>query len=116
MKRRVLATAMICIILSSCGSGAPTSSTASSAAKTFSVTVTGTKASLTDLEANKGDSITLTFTTDATEEVHLHGYDIHFDCTAGVPLTKSFVAANTGQFEFELEATSMHLGNLVVNP
>lgn len=99
------------LVLAGCGGGG-----SGGGSKTFNVTVTGNTASQTDLEASKGDTITLSFTTDADEEVHLHGYDIHFDCKKGVPLTKTFSAANTGQFEYELEATSQHLGNLVVNP
>ncbi len=85
-------------------------------ARHLSVTITGTTPSTDTLTANQGDTLTVTFTTDKDEQVHLHGYDIHFDCKAGVPLSKTFVANNAGTFEYELEATSHHLGNLVVNP
>ena len=111
--RSIVCVLAACLVfLTGCGG----SGSSSASNKTFNVSVTGSTASVTDLQASKGDTITLTFTTDADEEVHLHGYDIHFDCKKGVPLTKTFSAANTGQFEYELEATSKHLGNLVVNP
>lgn len=83
---------------------------------TFSVKVTGNSADQTDLQARQGDTIQLTFTTDKDEEIHLHGFDIAFECKAGTPLTKTFKADRTGQFEFEIEDTSTHLGNLTVNP
>jgi hypothetical protein len=83
---------------------------------TFSVTVTGNTADRTDLQAKQGDTIQLTFTTDKDEEIHLHGFDLAFECEAGKPLTKTFKADRTGQFEFEIESTGTHLGDLTVNP
>ena len=83
---------------------------------TFDVTVTGDKADRTDLQAKEGDMISLTFTTDRDEEIHLHGYDLAFECKAGQPLTRTFKADRTGRFEFEIEASGTHLGNLTVNP
>jgi hypothetical protein len=82
----------------------------------FNIKVTGTTSDKGDITAGKGDHITMSITTDKDEEVHLHGYDIHFDCKAGVPTVHTFDANNTGQFEYEIEATAQHLGNLTVNP
>lgn len=97
--------------IAACGSGS------TGKTDTFTVKVTGSKSDPSrDLQAKKGDTISLSITTDKDEEVHLHGYDLHFDCKAGVPLVKTFTADKTGSFEYELEATSGHLGNLVVNP
>jgi hypothetical protein len=67
-------------------------------------------------KAVKGQQVTMTITTDKDEEVHLHGYDIHFDCKANTPLTKTFTADKTGSFEMELEATTKHLLDFTVNP
>ncbi|MEA2682542.1 MAG: hypothetical protein QOK05_870 [Chloroflexota bacterium] len=83
---------------------------------TIIVQVIGDKATPTDFTVNKGDTVKLTITTDKDEEVHLHGYDIHFDGKAGTPLEKTFTADKTGQFEYEIEASATHLGNLTVNP
>ncbi|MHB8508512.1 MAG: hypothetical protein ACYDGR_07665 [Candidatus Dormibacteria bacterium] len=105
--------AMVAVLgsLAACSGGDSTGKT-----DTFSVRVTGRTAAGGDLSASKGDIIKLTITTDRGEEVHLHGYDIHFDCKANMPLEKTFTADKTGQFEYELEASADHLGNLTVNP
>ena len=83
---------------------------------TLATRVTGTTAVPADFTVKKGDTVKLSITADKDEEVHLHGYDIHFECKAGVPLEKTFTADKTGQFEYEIEATAQHLGNLTVNP
>ena len=66
--------------------------------------------------AKAGDTVTMTITTDRDEEVHLHGYDIPFQCKAGQPLTKTFKADKSGTFPMEIEATSTPLGKFTVNP
>ncbi len=66
--------------------------------------------------AKAGDMVTMTITTDKDEEVHLHGYDIPFQCKAGQPLTKTFKADKTGDFDMEIEDTSTPLGKFTVNP
>ena len=82
---------------------------------TLDVTVTGAKAmSPSDLSAHHNDTVTINITSDTDGEVHLHGYDIHFDTKAGQVVSQTFKAANTGDFEIEWESTSTHLGHLVV--
>jgi FtsP/CotA-like multicopper oxidase with cupredoxin domain len=103
-------------VLATLGAGLTACGTGSAQTHEFNVKVTGTKSDLGDLSVKKGDTVKLTITTDKDEQVHLHGYDIHFDCKANTPLTKTFTADKTGQFEYELEATTDHLGNLTVNP
>ncbi len=66
--------------------------------------------------AHQGDNITLTLTADRKEEIHLHGYDIHFDLEPGKPVTKTFKADRTCGCEIEVESTSQHLGELTVSP
>ena len=83
---------------------------------TFNVTVTGAKTmSPSDLSAHHNDTITVNITSDTDGEVHLHGYDIHFDTKAGQVVSQRFKAVNTGDFEIEWETTSTHLGHLVVS-
>ncbi len=83
---------------------------------TFNVTVTGAKTmSPSDLSAHHNDTITINITSATDGEVHLHGYDIHFDTKAGQVVSQTFKAANTGDFEIEWESTSTHLGHLVVS-
>ena len=64
--------------------------------------------------AHPNDKVTIKLTSDTDGEVHLHGYDIAFTCSAGQAVTKTFTADKWGQFDIEWEATSTHLGNLVV--
>ncbi|HXO66913.1 MAG TPA: hypothetical protein VN863_02845 [Candidatus Dormibacteraeota bacterium] len=78
--------------------------------------VTGSNVTPANPKATKGEQVTMTITTDKDEEVHLHGYDIHFDCKADQPLSKTFTADKTGSFEMELEKTSTHLTNFDVTP
>ncbi|TMF51597.1 MAG: hypothetical protein E6I21_06240, partial [Chloroflexi bacterium] len=47
---------------------------------TISVTVTkGSVMTPSDLKAHQNDRVTFNVTSDTDGEVHLHGYDIHFD-------------------------------------
>ena len=81
----------------------------------ISVTVTGAKSMApSDLSAHHNDNITINITSDTDGELHLHGYDIHFETKAGQVVSKTFKAVNTGDFEIEWGATSTHLGHLVV--
>jgi heme/copper-type cytochrome/quinol oxidase subunit 2 len=83
--------------------------------KTIDVTVTGAKKMVpSDLSANQNDTVTINITSDTTGEVHLHGYDIHFETVAGQVVSQTFIADKTGDFEIEWESTSTHLGHLVV--
>jgi len=86
--------------------------------RTFDVTVTGAR-SMTppELKAGQDDTVTINITSDTTGEVHLHGYDIAFDCVAGQVVSHTFKATiSGGPFDMEWESTGAHLGNLVVNP
>jgi len=83
---------------------------------TFDVTVTGGKSMSPDtLTAHHNDTITINLTSDTDGEVHLHGYDIHFDTKAGQVVSHTFKADKSADFEIEWESTSTHLGHLVVN-
>jgi uncharacterized protein YxeA len=82
---------------------------------TLDVTVTGAKAMQpSDLSAHQNDTVTINMTSDTDGDVHLHGYDIHFDNKAGVVTTHTFKADKTGNFDIEWESTSTLLGHLVV--
>jgi hypothetical protein len=109
----VAAAAIGCAVaFSACGGG----STSTGKTDTFDIVVTGNTSNLGDISANKGDTIKMTVSCDKDEEIHLHGYDIHFECKTTTPASHTFTADKAGQFEYEIEATSQHLGNLTVNP
>jgi hypothetical protein len=67
-----------------------------------------------DLTANHNDRLTINITSDTDGEVHLHGYDIHFETKAGQVVTETFTADKTGDFPIEWESTGTPLGHLVV--
>ena len=82
---------------------------------TINVTVTGAKTMQpSDLSAHQNDTVTIKITSDADGEVHLHGYDIHFETKAGQVVSQTFKADKTGDFPIEWESTSTSLGHLVV--
>ncbi|HEV2216433.1 MAG TPA: hypothetical protein VGV88_02560 [Candidatus Dormibacteraeota bacterium] len=84
---------------------------------TFDVTVTHADTMKpSELDVHQNDMVTINITSDMDGEVHLHGYDIHFDNIAGNVTTHSFKADKSGTFEIEWESSSTHLGNLVVAP
>jgi hypothetical protein len=85
--------------------------------KRIDVTVTGGKSmSPSTWTAHHKDLVIINITSDSDGEVHLHGYDIPFPVTKGVPFTKSFVADITGDFPIEWEETSTPLGDFKVLP
>ena len=84
---------------------------------TIDVTVTGaSRMAPSDLSAHQDDTVTINITSDTTGEVHLHGYDIAFECTAGHVASQTFKADKTGDFDMEWESTSTLLGHLAVTP
>lgn len=86
--------------------------------RTFNVTVTDAKSMTPDeIKVNQDDTVTINISSNTTGEVHLHGYDIPFDCVAGQVVSHTFKATiSGGPFDIEWESTSTHLGDLVVNP
>lgn len=84
--------------------------------KTIDVTVTAaTHMDPPTWTANQNDTMTVNVKSDTDGEVHLHGYDIHFDTKAGQTVTQTFKADKTGSFPIEWESTSTPLGQLVVS-
>lgn len=53
---------------------------------------------------------------DTTDEIHLHGYDLYRDLTAGGRVRFSFVANADGIYEIELHSAGVQIGALVVEP
>lgn len=82
---------------------------------TFDVDVTGgQKMQPSVLPAHQNDNVTINVTSDRDGEVHLHGYDFHFETKAGQTVTQKFTADKTGDFPIEWESTSTELGHFVV--
>jgi heme/copper-type cytochrome/quinol oxidase subunit 2 len=62
----------------------------------------------------KGDRVVVLVTSDVSDEVHVHGYDLKGDVAPGAPARIAFVAKLPGQFEIELEKRSLQIGELTV--
>src|ERR1700710_504998 len=69
------------------------------------------------ITAKNGERVLIYVTSsDTTDEVHLHGYDIKRNLRAGGRVTFSFTATAEGIFEMELESTATQIAKLVVRP
>ena len=108
---------LLAVLLATAACAVPGMSAAPSVqTRHFTITVHGSTATPTLLTAYHGDTLVVTVSADRAEEIHLHGYDKHFHPAPGKPATLTFVADADGSFEYEIEASGTHLGNLQVEP
>ena len=63
-----------------------------------------------------GDQIRLKVQSDTADEIHVHGYDLKKDVTAGGSVEFDFKATIEGRFEVELENAGTQIATLQVNP
>lgn len=68
------------------------------------------------LQVYEGDEITLKIVSDRSDELHLHGYDLHADLVPGETTTLAFTATRTGRFGMEMHRSHADLGALEVYP
>lgn len=59
-----------------------------------------------------GETVTLRFTSDVADEVHIHGYDIFVELEPGATVETSFVADIPGVVELETHNGGLVLANL----
>jgi cytoskeletal protein RodZ len=64
----------------------------------------------------KGDQIRLKVQSDTADEIHVHGYDLKKDVTAGGSVEFDFTATIEGRFEVELENAGTQIAMLEVDP
>jgi hypothetical protein len=74
------------------------------------------KGGVADLEFDKGDEIRFDVSSDAADEVHVHGYDIEEEVPAGGTAKFDFPADLEGVFEVELHSSEAQIAELTVNP
>jgi heme/copper-type cytochrome/quinol oxidase subunit 2 len=97
---------VVTLALGACSSPeAPQAVTVDVTIKNGSVTPNGTT-----LDVAKGGSVTVNVTSDAADEIHVHGIDQELQVEPGVPASMTFTADQGGVFEME----SHHLDKLVV--
>ena len=84
--------------------------------RTIDVTVTGAKSMKpSQLTVNQNDTVTINITSDTDGEVHLHGYDIPFDCMAGQVVLAHLQGREHGQLRHRVGVDErLHLAHLVV--
>jgi hypothetical protein len=102
---------------SSASTGAPSSAPAPAAAvQRIEVTVTGGQVSgdTGRVPVPAGEHVTLVVTSDAPDELHVHGYDLAADLAPGTPATVEFDATIPGVFEVELHDAGTLLLSLQV--
>lgn len=61
-----------------------------------------------------GEQVVLRVTSDAADEIHLHGYDLTLDLVAGEPGELTFEATIPGVFEAELHDSGIVLAELQI--
>ncbi|MEU7612913.1 hypothetical protein [Micromonospora sp. NPDC049204] len=66
------------------------------------------------ITVGKGELLRITVTSDAADELHVHGYDLGARLPAGKPGSVEFRADKTGLFEVETHETELVLFQLVV--
>lgn len=64
--------------------------------------------------AKKGQKVAIVVHSDVADEVHVHGYDLHKDVTAGGTVRIVFPATITGVFEAELESRKLQIVEFTV--
>jgi hypothetical protein len=69
-----------------------------------------------ELEYSAGDEIRFRVTSDAAEEIHVHGYDIAKIVPAGGTIEFAFPAELEGIYEAELEELGVQIAELRINP
>ena len=69
-----------------------------------------------DLSFDKGDEVAFEVTSDAADEVHVHGYDIEEELSPGKPAEITFPADIEGVFEVELHSSEAQIAQLTVSP
>lgn len=78
--------------------------------------IRGDAMSPAEIAVSEDDRVTLGITADRPIELHLHGYDLEEEVSAGEPAELSFDADITGRFEIENHDTETELGALIVEP
>jgi hypothetical protein len=74
------------------------------------------KGGVQDLKFEKGDDVRFTVRSDVADEIHVHGFDLMKDVTAGGSVAFDFPAKFDGEFEVELEGRGVQIASLQIQP
>jgi hypothetical protein len=135
----LLAVSAIALTLAGCGGGSESSGPSTSGTTTATTATTTTTAATTTTKAanapvtirvvikggkpvggiqratvKKGQTVAIVVHSDVADEVHVHGYDLHKDVTAGGTVRIVFPATIVGEFEAELESRKLQIVGFTV--
>lgn len=99
-----------------------TTTTTALADTTTTTTVVSTLVEIVDgevegpdvIEVDLGSTVDVWVLSDIDDEVHVHGYDLIFEVSGGIPFHLTFVADVPGIFEVEVHTGHTHLFDLRV--
>lgn len=74
------------------------------------------KGGIVRAKVKEGDAVVIIVESDVADEVHVHGYNLTKDVTAGGAIHIPFTATIPGRFEVELEQRGTQIGELTVQP
>ena len=134
MRRAIVSAGVLAAVLalSGCGGGGGSSQTGTTASETTQPSTTTSttpaqattmtivvvrgvpKGGITRATVQKGDRVVVAVTSDVSDEVHVHGYDLKANVAPGKPARIAFVASVPGRFDVELESRSLQIGDLTV--
>ena len=102
---------LLVLATAACGGGGPQT-------RSFTIQIKNGKTveNVQTFQAKQGDTVNLNIASDTEGEIHLHGYDLSKAMKPGGTVTISFTANATGRFPIEIEATSVEIGFLEVQP
>jgi hypothetical protein len=119
--RALVALLVLLVLLGGCAGRAPSPSGAPGTAagatgQRIEVSIARGKISgaIGRVQVARGTPVTLVVTSDAADEVHLHGYDIEKELAPEKPATLQFTATLTGVFEVELHEANVVLLRLQI--
>jgi hypothetical protein len=68
------------------------------------------------MQVHQGEQVVLRISSNTSDELHLHGYDLHAQLTPQETAVLEFNANRTGRFTLELHQANTELGALEVYP
>lgn len=80
------------------------------------INVRGGRAPLERVTVRRGQQVVLVVTSDVSDHIHLHGYNVLRDVAPGKPARLAFRATIPGRFEVELEDRHVQIADVTVRP
>lgn len=80
------------------------------------INVRGGRAPLERVTVRRGQQVVLVVTSDVSDHIHLHGYNVLRDVAPGKPARLAFRATIPGRFDVELEDRHVQIADVTVRP